>query len=376
MDNVSPTTIPLVDLKAQLRTIRTDVNAAILRILDRGDFILGEDVLLFEKEFAEYCGVSHAVGVANGTDALQLACRALNVGEGDEVIIPAMTFASTGLGVLVAGARPVFVDVRADDALMDPTKIEAVITRRTKAIIPVHLYGQCADMVAIGEIAKRYSLAIIEDAAQAHGAVYRGQRAGSFGDVACFSFYPGKNLGAYGDAGLVATGRVDVAKRLESLRNCGARIKYHHDDVGLNSRLDTLQAAILRVKLRHLDGWNKARRHVATLYDAALEPLGEIGRTAYSAGSVYHLYVVKISGRDEAVKMINSRGIGSGIHYPFALHELNAFRSLGYKQGAFPVAEDWARRCLSLPMYAELAPLGVESAVDALKYTVAQIGSH
>jgi len=240
--------IPLVDLRSQRRPIAEDIEAAIGRVLERCDFILGKEVSLFEEEFAEYCGSPHAIGVASGTDALYLACRALGLGEGDEVIVPAMTFASTAFAVSLTGARPVLVDVRSEDALIDPSKIETAVTPRTKAIIPVHLYGNCADMAAVGAIAAKHSLSVIEDAAQAHGALYAGRRAGSLGDVGCFSFYPGKNLGAYGDGGLVTTARADIAERIRVLRNCGSAVKYHHEEIGLNSRLDTLQAAILRVK--------------------------------------------------------------------------------------------------------------------------------
>jgi dTDP-4-amino-4,6-dideoxygalactose transaminase len=363
--------IPLVDLKAQRRTIFGELQSAIGNVLDRCDFITGEDVALFEAEFAEYCGVPYAIGVASGTDALHLGCRALKLGRGDEVIVPAMTFASTAFAVSLTGARPVLVDVRAEDALIDPEKIEAAITPRTRAIIPVHLYGQCADMGTVCAIARRYSLTVIEDAAQAHGAVYDGRRAGSFGDIGCFSFYPGKNLGAYGDGGLVTTIRRDVAERIALLRNCGSRIKYHHPEIGLNSRLDTLQAAILRVKLRQLDGWNAARRRIAAYYDELLQAVTGVGCTRHAAGSVHHLYVIRLGNRDHVLKALNARHIGAGTHYPFALHELEAYASLGYRPGAFPNAESWARRCLSLPIYPELTFSQVDACVDALKSAIA-----
>jgi dTDP-4-amino-4,6-dideoxygalactose transaminase len=339
--------------------------------MDHCDFILGEEVGRFEASFAEYCRVPHAIGVGNGTDALHLACRALDIGPGDEVILPAMTFASTAFGVSLTGARPVLVDVRSEDGLIDPEKIEAAVTPRTKAIIPVHLYGQSADMDAVREIAARHSLAVIEDAAQAHGAVYSGKRAGSLGDIGCFSFYPGKNLGAYGDGGLVTTARGDLAERLRGLRNCGSRLKYHHEEIGLNSRLDTLQAAILWVKLQHLDAWNEARRQIARHYDAALKRVPEIEVTDHQRGSVYHLYVVRLGDRDAVVRALNSQGIGAGIHYPFAVHELKAYAFLGHSKGEFPVAEDWARRCLSLPIYPELGSDGADKCVDALGSAIA-----
>jgi dTDP-4-amino-4,6-dideoxygalactose transaminase len=347
--------IPLVDLQAQLRSLEAEVSAAWRRVLERHDFILGEDVRLFEAEFAQYCGVPYAVGVASGTDALHLACRALDIGPGDEAIVPAMTFASTAFAVSLTGAQPVLVDVCPENALIDPAKIEAAITARTKAIIPVHLYGQCADMEAICAIARRHGLPVIEDAAQAHGAICGKARAGSIGDIGCFSFYPGKNLGCYGDGGAITTKRKEIADRIALLRNCGSRTKYYHEEIGLNSRLDTVQAAILRVKLKHLDGWNEARRRIAAIYDRIFASADEVERTAHDRGSVYHLYTVRVADRDRLLKALNAQGVGAGIHYPFALHELAAYRSLGYRAGDFPVAEDWARRTLSLPLFPELA---------------------
>ena len=358
--------IPLVDLRAQRATLKAEIDAAIARILDRGDFILGEDVRLFEAEFAAYCRVPHAVGVASGTDALHLACRALDLGPGDEAIVPAMTFAATAFAVSLTGAKPVLVDVRREDALIDPAKIEAAITPRTKAIVPVHLYGQCADMDAIGAIAARHGIAVIEDAAQAHGATCGTARAGSIGDIGCFSFYPGKNLGAYGDGGAITTKRADIAERIAVLRNCGSKTKYYHEEVGLNSRLDTLQAAILRVKLKHLEAWNGARRALAKHYDRLFAQVREIERTVHDAGSVYHLYTLRAEKRDAAVKALNAQGIGAGIHYPFALHELKAYRALGYRTGDFPIAEDWARRTLSLPLFAELILADATLCAEAL----------
>ncbi|MGE5505875.1 MAG: DegT/DnrJ/EryC1/StrS family aminotransferase [Actinomycetota bacterium] len=370
MNAPARTNIPLVDLKAQRDSIRAEVEAAMGRVLDRCDFVLGSDLAEFEKEFAAFSQVPHALGVASGTDALHLACRALGIGDGDEVIMPAMTFVATALGISQAGGRPVLVDVRPEDALIDPAKIEAAITPKTKAILPVHLYGQCADMDAVRAIAAKHKLLVIEDAAQAHGAYYKGKRAGSLGDAGCFSFYPGKNLGAYGDGGLVTTTRDDVAERLVLLRNWGSKIKYRHDEVGLNSRLDTMQAAILRVKLARLDGWNEARRRHAAAYDRLLAGTPGIDMTRYDAGGIYHLYVVRVAERDRVLKALNDQGIGAGIHYPFAVHELKAYAWLGYKPGDFPVAEDWGRRCLSLPMFAELAEADVERCAAALKAAV------
>ena len=351
---VTDAPIPLVDLKAQYRTIQPEIDAAVQRVIERADFVLGADVAAFEAEFADYCGTAHAIGCGSGTEALHLGLEALGIGPGDEVIMPAMTFVATALAINQCGAKPVLVDVDPDTALIDPQTIERAITPKTKAILPVHLFGQCADMDAIGAIARAHKLKIVEDAAQAHGAQRNGVKAGSLGDVGCFSFYPGKNLGAYGDGGLVTTNDAAVADKLSLLRNWGSRRKYHHEAMGTNSRLDTIQAAVLRVKLRHLDAWNAARRRHAAAYDAALAPLKDIQRTRYDAGTIYHLYVVRTADRDAALDALNKAGVGAAIHYPFAVHEHAAYAWLGYRPGSFPVSESWARRCLSLPIYPEL----------------------
>ncbi|MEM7204290.1 MAG: DegT/DnrJ/EryC1/StrS family aminotransferase [Planctomycetota bacterium] len=349
-----PPTIPLVDLKAQRASIEPEVNAAIARVLQRCDFILGEEHQRFEEEFAAFCQTRFALGCASGTDALHIACRLVGVGQGDEVIVPAFTFVATALGVTLAGARPVLVDVDPERGLIDPAQVEAAITERTKAIIPVHLYGQCVDMGPLLEISERHGIPIIEDAAQAHGAEWNGKRAGSFGRIGCFSFYPGKNLGAYGDGGAVTTDDEELADRLRLLRNWGSKKKYHHEEPGLNSRLDTLQAAILRVKLARLEAWNESRRAHATAYDEALGGLPGVQLTQTAAKSVYHLYVVRVQERERVLAALQAAGLGAGMHYPFAVHELGAYRWLGYAAGQFPVSEDWARRCLSLPIYAEM----------------------
>ena len=364
---MSAPNIPLVDLQAQYRSIADEVQPAVTAVFERCDFILGGAVKTFEDEFARFSHAQHALGCASGTDALQLACRALGIGEGDEVIVPAFTFVATALGVTLAGARPVLVDVSPHDALIDPEKVREAITPRTKAILPVHLYGQCCDMNALRAIADEHGLKLIEDAAQAHGAEFEGKRAGSFGDAACFSFYPGKNLGAYGDGGAVTTNDAEVAERLELWRNWGSRKKYHHEEMGLNSRLDTVQAAILRVKLARLDGWNQRRRELAARYDAALENLEHVELTCTKPSSVYHLYVVRMEGRDEALAALHAAGIGAGLHYPFPVHQLGAYRWLGYEEGRFPVSEDWARRCLSLPIYAEMPEDAVERSLAVLE---------
>jgi dTDP-4-amino-4,6-dideoxygalactose transaminase len=364
---ISPPTIPLVDLKAQYRSIRAEVDQALMRAVERTDFVLGEDVRLFEAEFARHTGARFCVSCASGTDALHLAVRVLGIGPGDEVIVPAFTFVATALGVTLAGAKPVLVDVDPRTALIDPRAVERAITPRTKAILPVHLYGQCADMDPLLEIARAKKLFVIEDAAQAHGAEYKGRRAGSMGTLAGFSFYPGKNLGAYGDGGAITGNAPALEERLQLLRNWGSRKKYHHEEPGLNSRLDTVQAAVLRVKLRHLDAWNEERRKLAALYDAALRSIPGIDRTVTSPKSIHHLYVVRLEDRDAALAKLQENGIGAGMHYPFAVHQLGAYRWLGYEPGDFPVSEDWARRCLTLPIYAEMPRDAVERAADVLK---------
>jgi dTDP-4-amino-4,6-dideoxygalactose transaminase len=360
-------TIPLVDLKAQYGEIRTEIDEAIRRTLDRTDFILGRELELFEDEFAAFCGTRFCVGCASGTDAIELACRAVGLGPGDEVIIPAMTFVATALGVSRCGARPVLVDVDPETALMDPERVEAALTPRTRALMPVHLYGQCIDGERFRTLAARHGLHLLEDAAQAHGARSGSRRAGAIGRAAAFSFYPGKNLGAYGDGGCVTTDDASIAERMRLLRNLGAREKYRHADTGLNSRLDTLQAAVLRVKLRHLDRWNAARARLAREYAEALAALPEVRPIRSDAGAVYHLYVIRMHDRDAALERLRGAGIGAGIHYPFAVHEQDAYRWLGYGRGAFPAAETIARECLSLPLYAELPRGAVARAAAALR---------
>jgi dTDP-4-amino-4,6-dideoxygalactose transaminase len=366
MRNLLPS-IPLVDLKAQYQRIAAELREATTRVMQRCDFILGQDVQQFESEFASYCERKLAVTCGSGTDALHLACRALGLGEGDEVIMPAMTFVATALGIHLSGARPVLVDVDPQTALIDPAKVETAITPHTKAIMPVHLYGQCCDMDWLLNIAKGKNLHIIEDAAQAHGALFKGRKAGSFGVMGCFSFYPAKNLGAYGDGGAIVMDDLVLADKVQMLRNWGARNKYHHDEWGLNSRLDTMQAAILRVKLPYLDAWNEARRRLATSYTKALSQVPGVGLTLTDSGSCYHLYIIKVKDRDRVFAKLQAAGIGAGVHYPFAVHELRACRWLGYKPGDFPVAESWARQCLSLPIYAEMPPEAIARSVEVLR---------
>jgi dTDP-4-amino-4,6-dideoxygalactose transaminase len=360
--------IPLVDLKAQYLSIKDEIDAAIRRVVDSTGFILGPDVQAFEEEFAQFCGVQHVVGVDSGTAALHLAFLVCDVGPGDEVITTPHTFIAT-IGMLGrVGAAPVFVDIDPRTYNMDPTKIEAAITERTKAIMPVHLYGQPAEMEPILEIADRHGLKVIEDAAQAHGAGYKGRRAGSMGHVAIFSFYPGKNLGAYGDAGALVTDDGEIADKVRMLRNHGRREKYEHLLQGFNYRIDTLQAAILRAKLAHLEEWNEARRrHVAT-YRELLSDLDLIlPYEPEHIRAVYHLFVVRLQERDALREHLKDRGISTGIHYPIPLHLQPAYRHLGHKEGDFPIAEECARHVLSLPMYPELTQAQIQEVVGTIK---------
>ena len=360
--------IPLVDLQAQYASIRSEIDPAISNLLASCQFILGPAVETFETEFAAYVGCRHCVGVASGTDAIHLMLRAFGIGPGDEVIIPAFTFVATALGVSLAGATPVLADVRSDDALLDPRQIEKAITNRTKAIIAVHLYGQCADMSAIAEVARARSLLVFEDAAQAHGATFDGRPAGKLGAAAAFSFYPGKNLGAYGDGGAITTDRADLAERLRLLRNWGSRKKYHHDEFGLNSRLDAIQAAILSVKLRHLPEWNNARtRHAAYFRSNIPERCGLRHVVLHPRGqSAHHLFVIRVPDRDKVLLFLNSRGIQAAIHYPFPVHQLGSYRHLRTERASFPQAEAWGAECLSLPLYPELTTAQLTTIISTL----------
>jgi dTDP-4-amino-4,6-dideoxygalactose transaminase len=353
--------VQFVDLAAQYSTIAAEVNEATSKVIKDADFILGREVKLFEEEFAAFCEAKYAVGVDSGTSALELALRAYDIGPGDEVITAANTFIATALAISHAGARPVLVDVDPVTHSIDVGGIERATTQRTKAILPVHLYGQPAQMEQIRQLAENAGIVVIEDACQAHGARYKGKRAGSLGDAAAFSFYPGKNLGAYGDGGMVVTDSREVAERLEMLRNYGQKEKYHHMFRGYNRRLDTLQAAILRVKLKYLEKWNSARRGNAKLYHDFLEGTGVLTPAEIlEAESVWHLYVIRSEHRDALKEHLESRAISAGIHYPIPIHLQPAYKDLGYKRGDFPIAEGLAREILSLPMYAELTSEQIE----------------
>jgi dTDP-4-amino-4,6-dideoxygalactose transaminase len=360
--------IPLVDLKAQYATIKPEVDAAIQAVVDSAAFINGPQVRAFEEAFAAFCGARHAVGVQSGTAALHLALMACDVGPGDEVIVPSMTFIATAEMIGRLGARPVFVDVDPRTCNLDPGALEKAVTPRTRAVIPVHLYGQPAEMDAILAIARRNGLRVIEDAAQAHGAEYRGRRVGTLGDVAVFSFYPGKNLGAYGDGGALVTNDGNVAEQVGLLHNHGRRSKYTHEKEGFNYRLDTLQAAVLEAKLPHLDAWTIARRHNAELYRQYLSGLPvELPYEAPHVRSVYHLFVIRVTRRDEVLAHLRANGVGAGVHYPIPLHMQPAYEYLGAQPGDLPVSWAAAQEILSLPMYPELTEEQIQQVVDTLR---------
>lgn len=361
--------VPFVDLHAQYLTIKSAIDSAIERTLANSAFIGGQDVRDFEAEFANYCETKACVGVRNGrgADALHLALQALGIGPGDEVITVAHTFIATVEAICLTGARPVFVDIRKDTMLMDPDALESAITPQTRAIIPVHLYGQCCDMDRIMEVANRHGLKVIEDAAQAHGARWRGRRAGSMGDAACFSFFPSKNLGAYGDPGAVVSHDESLIHRIRMLANHGKTEKYVHDIEGANSRLDGLQAAILRTKLRYLDGWNAARqRHSAQYFRMLSSSEVTLPMVDPRAEPVWHLFVVRVSERDVLQKSLQGRGIATGIHYAIPLHLQPAYSRLGIPAGTLPVTEWTASHVLSLPMYPELTPDQIDTVSQAV----------
>lgn len=348
--------IPLVDLKTQTGSMKEELMERISSVLDSCQYVLGNEVKEFEAEFSKYIGCEYTIGVGSGTDALHLAFRAAGVGPGVEVIVPAHTFIATALGVSMAGGTPVFVDVNENDFLMDLDQVEKKITPRTKVIAPVHLYGRVIDLDRMRAICEKHKLILIEDAAQAHGAQWKGHRAGTFGRMSCFSFFPGKNLGAFGDGGAVTTNDLGMKEKIEALRNYGSPQKYHHPVFGTNSRLDTIQAAILRVKLRRLDGFNNARRELAAGYNKKLASVGDLILPEIPSGEshVFHLYVIRTKRRDQLLKHLNDKGVGAGIHYPFPCHLQGAYSHLGYKEGSLPVTEKLAKEILSLPVYPEM----------------------
>ncbi len=362
---------PLLDLKAQYKTIKRDVNKAVAKVMEEQNFILGKEVEELEKEIAAYCRTKYAVGVASGTDAIQLALRAAGIGAGDEVITVPFTFIATAEAVSNLGAKPVFVDIDIKTYDMDPALIENKITARTKAIIPVHLYGQCADMDQILAIAKKHGLKVIEDCAQAIGATYNGKKAGSMGDAGCISFFPSKNLGGFGDGGMVVTNDDSIYKQVKLMRVHGSTSKYSHSVIGYNSRLDNLQAAVLRIKLRKLDGWAEKRRENAAYYDKAFSGLKNIVTPHVAAVNVhvYHQYVLMVNNaiRDKMIEFLIENGIESRVYYPIPLHMQDCYKGLGYKAGDFPNTENAASGTLALPVYPEMKNSDKKFIVNTIK---------
>jgi dTDP-4-amino-4,6-dideoxygalactose transaminase len=360
-------TVPFMDLKLQYAAIRGEILPAVADVLESAHFVLGKEVSAFEREFADFCGVQHSIAVNSGTSALHLALLAAGVGPGDEVITVPCTFVATVAAILYTGAKPVFVDVDPQTYTMDPTQIEGKLTPKTKAIVPVHLYGHPADMDPILAIARRHNLMVIEDACQAHGAEYKGRKCGSLADLGCFSFYPGKNLGAYGEGGLVTTDNPELTKKIQMLRDWGAERKYEHVLKGFNYRMEAIQGAVLRVKLRYLEQWTTARRAHATTYMNMLAG-SDLGLPTERSGSkhVYHVFPVLTRSRRELMECLNSQGIQTGIHYPTPVHLLPGYADLGYSVGAFPVSESVAAQELSLPMYPELIDTHIQAVSQAI----------
>ena len=373
--------IPLVDLKAQYKPIEDEINEAIQEVIHSGQFILGSEVEAFESEVAAYCGTKYAAGVASGTDALQLALLACGIKPGDEVITTPFTFIATAETIAKCGATPVFTDIDPKTYNIDPAKLESKINNKTKAILPVHLYGQPADMSPVLELAQKYNLKVIEDCAQALGAEYRGRKVGSLGDAGCLSFFPSKVLGAYGDGGMVITNAPDVAERAKMLSNHGCKEKYYHLIPGFNSRLDSLQAAILRVKLRHLNEWIELRRQKASVYCQLLERIDEIEPpyVAPYSSHIFNYYTIRLNSRlrrDKLKEFLGSQGIATAIYYPLSLHLQEVYKPLNYKPGDFPQSERAQEELLSLPMYPELEDQQIEEMVGLIKvFCQQQVGT-
>jgi dTDP-4-amino-4,6-dideoxygalactose transaminase len=359
--------IPFVDLKAQYHSIKPEIDAAVIGVLESTQFVLGSAVAAFEQSFAAYCQADQAVGVNTGTSALHLALLAAGVGSGDEVITTPFTFVATVSAIDYTGARPVLADIDPESVTIDPAKIEAAITPRTRAILPVHLYGRPADMNPILAIARRHNLVVIEDAAQAHGAEYQGRRVGSIGDMGCFSFYPGKNLGAYGEGGAVTTSNTDYARKLRILRDWGAERRYYHDLKGFNYRLEGIQGAVLGVKMKYIEGWTEDRgRHAARYNELLASSAYNLPGAPADQRHVYHIYAIRHPERDALQSFLHDRGIATGIHYPIPVHLQRCFADLEYKAGDFPHAERAASEVLSLPMFPELQPHQLDQVAAAL----------
>ena len=360
--------VPYLDLKAQLKPLRAEIDAAIARTLDNCSFCLGPDVAQFEKDFAAFCSAQHALGFNSGTSALHVAMLLLGVGPGDEVITTPYTFIATSWAISYCGAKPVYVDIDEATFNLNPALIERAITPRTKAVLPVHLYGQPFDVDAVAAICKKHNLPFVEDAAQAHGAKYQGKSIGTFGAVSCFSFYPAKNLGACGEGGALVTNDTALAARAKSLREHGSTVRYHHDEVGYNYRLEGIQGAVLGVKLKHLAKWTSERQRVAARYAELLAdtPL-QLPMVTAGNESAWHLYTVRSSRRDELKKFLDENKIGNAVHYPMPLHLQKVYANLGYKPGDFPVAEKASREVLSLPMFPELTDAQIQRVADVVK---------
>ncbi|MCK5177450.1 MAG: DegT/DnrJ/EryC1/StrS family aminotransferase [Candidatus Aenigmarchaeota archaeon] len=348
--------IPILDLKKQYEKIRPNIEKEVLKVLSSGRYILGENVKKLEKDFAEYCGTEKAIGVASGTDALHIALKSLDIGPGDEVITVSFSFIATAEAISYVGAMPVFADINPNTFNLDIDELEKKITPRTKAIIPVHLYGQPVDMAPVINIAKKYNLFVIEDCAQSVGANYKGKKTGSLGDIGCFSFFPTKNLGAFGDGGIVTTNSNYIADRITALRNHGSQVRYYHKEVGLNSRLDEIQAAVLNVKFPYLDQWNSMRRKAAYFYNELFKDIEEIiiPEELENTDSVYHQYTVKVQERDRIHNTLTENGVMSMIYYPVPIHLQEAYSNLGIEKGSLPNTEDAAKNVLSLPIFPEI----------------------
>jgi dTDP-4-amino-4,6-dideoxygalactose transaminase len=364
--------VPFLDLKSHHAPMLNEINGAIRDVIESNAFAGGPFVERFEEDFADYCNSSYAIGLGSGTEALWLTLLALGVGPGDDVITVPNTFMATAEAITYCGARPVFVDVDEHTYTLDPGALQNAVTARTKAIIPVHLFGQPADMDSILQFARHRGLFVIEDACQAHGAKYKGRRTGTLGDAACFSFYPGKNLGAFGEAGAVVTDNTELQEKIRILRDHGQVRKYHHTMVGWNCRMDGIQAAVLRVKLRYLEKGNQLRRSHAAHYDQALGDLEEVVTPAHAADvqHVYHVYAIRVQERDEVIRLLDQKGIGSGVHYPIPVHLQEAYGSLGYARGDFPIAERCAGEFISLPMFPELTSAQLEIVIQGVKEAV------
>ncbi len=364
--------VPFIDFKGEYEAIRDEIDLGFRRVFERGDFILGKEERQFETDFARYCGVRYAVGVNSGTDALYLALASLDIGPGDEVILPAFTFIATALCVSYTGAKVVFADIEEETCNLDPRKVEKLITEKTKAIIPVHIYGQAADLDEILKLARAHDIKVIEDAAQAHGARYKNQKIGSLGDMGCFSFYPTKGLGAFGDAGMVVTNNQGFYDKLLMLRDYGRAGRYHHKIKGFNSRLDTLQAVVLLAKLKHLDDWNKMRQKHAAYYCELLGKSNGIQTPTLriDRSHVFQTFAVRIRDRDRVCEAMQKKGIEVLIHYPIPLHLQEAYYELGHKRGDFPVSERVADEVLSLPMFPHISKKQIESVCEALRELV------